>query len=484
MVGACSLVIDADPSHCRNNGGTVACSAGLVCDQCIPSSSALSPSQDACVAPGDLSSCDLNTLGSSDGTTAGDDTTTDVSDGMVTTIELDGTTTTTTTTGPMTTGEPCMSNDDCGFPTEFCGEEGNCVNCAGVPAGSCIDVFPGQPLCDNGTCVQCIGSDTSECADTTPICNEAEQSCEGCDEHSDCGEAACNFFNGECLDDAVLYVGQGPGEQASLAAAFNIAETLDKVTIVVRQDVSAVLDIHNGLRLALLSDGGDEYDWDNGLGAGPQLTVSDGTAIVEGMRIAENSFTTEVGVELTGGSAWFSRTQIVGNGGGAIRAIGGEALVIRNSFIHTGNDDIALYIDGTNSVEVLYTTVAVEYAGARGIACAGMSGNAVTLRNSIVVARNFGDEIDCPGIAAEYNATEMDLGGTNTMIPEIESESGWNTWFLDADTGNFHLGLSGEMIFQVGLAQWQDGDPVVDIDGTENRPEGMMNNDRPGADVP
>ncbi len=427
------------------------------------------------------------------GTTSGS-----MTDGMTTVVTVDSGMTTTGVTGmmttetetgsddlpPMTTGEPCMSNDDCGFPTEFCGEEGNCVNCAGVPAGSCVDVFPGQPLCDNGTCVQCNADNTDACVDTTPVCNDAEQTCEGCDEHSDCGEAACNFFNGECLDDAVIYVGPGPGEQASLAAAFNIAETLDKVTIVAREDVSAVLDIDNGLRLAILSDGGGDYNWDNGLGVGPQLTVSDGTVIVEGLRIAENSSSIQIGVSHTGGFAWFERSQIVANLGGGVRTAGAEALMIRNSFIHTGNDNIGLEVDGTGSVDIVYTTIGVEALGARGIVCAGASGNNVTLRNSIVVARDAGDEIDCAGMTAEYNATEMDLGGTNTMVPEIESVSGWDNWFNDSPTGDFHLGPMGEAIFQLGFAQWQDGDPVTDIDGTGDRPAGMMNNDRPGADVP
>jgi len=99
------------------------------------------------------------------------------------------------------------------------------------------------------------------------------------------------------------------------------------------------------------------------------------------------------------------------------------------------------------------------------------------------MARTANDEIDCAGATTEYNAIEMALGGTNTMIPDVEASGGWDSWFDAAETGNFHIAGAGLDVLAIGQAQWQDGDPVVDIDG-DPRPKGGAAPDRPGADVP
>ena len=81
------------------------------------------------------------------------------------------------------------------------------------------------------------------------------------------------------------------------------------------------------------------------------------------------------------------------------------------------------------------------------------------------------------------SATEMDLGGSNVSVGDMEMASGWAIWFDNAIVGNFHLSGPGQDVFTLGQAQWQDGDPAVDIDG-DPRPKGGGAPDRPGADVP
>ncbi len=53
-------------------------------------------------------------------------------------------------------------------------------------------------------------------------------------------------------------------------------------------------------------------------------------------------------------------------------------------------------------------------------------------------------------------------------------------WFVGAEDGDFHLSVAGAVAIG-DIAEWQDGDPIVDIDGD---PRPMDTLGRPGLDEP
>lgn len=60
---------------------------------------------------------------------------------------------------------------------------------------------------------------------------------------------------------------------------------------------------------------------------------------------------------------------------------------------------------------------------------------------------------------ATYTATETVLPGTGNVGVGDQLDA----WFEDYDAGDLHLTAAGEALFGA-VAQWQAGDPLVDID--------------------
>ena len=97
----------------------------------------------------------------------------------------------------------------------FC-QEGTCVGCGALAADACTTATAGdRPIClPGGACVQCDSSDAlalGQCPAEQPHCNLETNACEGCFEHSECPETACEIAVRTCFpENKKIYVRQGP----------------------------------------------------------------------------------------------------------------------------------------------------------------------------------------------------------------------------------------------------------------------------------
>jgi len=91
------------------------------------------------------------------------------------------------------------------------------------------------------------------------------------------------------------------------------------------------------------------------------------------------------------------------------------------------------------------------------------------VRNSILLSADTVPEVQCAGATLSSSVTEADVGFMSS-------------WFMSYGVGDFHLTAAGEAVF-ADVAQWQQGDPVTDIDGNP-RPTTDSSLDYAGADVP
>ncbi|NJK31000.1 MAG: hypothetical protein HC927_00550 [Deltaproteobacteria bacterium] len=132
-------------------------------------------------------------------------------------------------------------------------------------------------------------------------------------------------------------------------------------------------------------------------------------------------------------------------------------LELVNSFVGGGtNDEPRVRVQHGGYAEIVYSTIVGGFV-APAIICEGASGASV--RNSIVAAYVDTPEIVCPGIELWFNAIELDLPG-NVSLGDMENTS----WWANDSAADFHLTpLAPELIDTA--AHWQEGDPLVDIDG-------------------
>jgi len=385
--------------------------------------------------------------------------------------------------GSSTTGAmPCMGNGDCmdaGAP--FCELiSGECVGCDGVEDGdaACAELDGGAPVCDGGECVECTAGVSDACEGVTPVCDEETSTCVGCREHGECGDAACNFFSGACLP-AGEVVRVGPGQEfGTLTEAVASFEAEGEGTIIVHQPMTnydeAVI-VDGGRTLAFLANADDVPLWILAGGGAPQLTVVDGTVLMDGIQMSGNGSTMDPGLLVDGGRAWVDRGRIVDNNGGGVVAQNAGELVLRNCFVGGSvNNEASLTVNGATAI-VLYSTIAAGFGIATALTCDGAA--TVTVRNSLLVAEADSGEIHCTTGTFEYNATEADLGDTNQGLGDMNV-----AWFEGYGSGDLHLSVMAPITIAT-TAQWQDGDPVTDIDGdARNAVNGTS--DVAGADVP
>jgi hypothetical protein len=96
----------------------------------------------------------------------------------------------------------------------------------------------------------------------------------------------------------------------------------------------------------------------------------------------------------------------------------------------------------------------------------------------LLFAEDDADEVDCASLDASYNAAEQDLGAANGN----ESVALTTASFPDWGERDLHLSVAAFALVD-DIAQWQSGDPLVDIDGEPRVAEdGAM--EHAGADIP
>lgn len=150
----------------------------------------------------------------------------------------------------------------------------------------------------------------------------------------------------------------------------------------------------------------------------------------------------------------------------------GEYLVrSRHQFRRNGADRL----DST-SVDITYSTIIgneATNAARRSISCAG--DEIGEIRNSIIATT--GNSVDgCDRLSFLGNAVDdPDAAANGTEVgPAMPA------WFVDLGMSNFHLSGAGADAL-MGIAMWQEGDPLTDIDD-EAIPTEMPS--APGYDQP
>lgn len=182
---------------CPCTGGG-ACDPGLVCGP-----------QLLCQAGGGESTDAQTTTEDASAGTSTDTTTVDPSSGSST-----GEATECTPSGDGSKlSEQCQAIDP-GRP--FCAADGACIGCDMLDQDACATATAGvRPICmPGGACGQCDSPDAlalGQCGEASPHCNLDTASCEGCFEHSECPQTACDVKARKCFPtNKIIYVRRGP----------------------------------------------------------------------------------------------------------------------------------------------------------------------------------------------------------------------------------------------------------------------------------
>ena len=358
-----------------------------------------------------------------------------------------------------------------------------CVDEACVPCSSddeCLEKNPSAPACgDDGRCVVCTPSNASACVDTTPVCNAVNE-CEGCEFHEQCPDSACRIATGGCFDVAEVYdVGSGQ-TYASIAAA--VADLGDGGEVVLRIHDGASYDgavaiAGAGTAYAFLADDDAMVpQWVNNDGASPTLLVEGGAEVyVQSLRFTANTDADFPGITADGATLYLDRAQVVGNTGGGILLTGGAAGHLRNCFVGGNvNDVAALEVMEGAAADILYTTVVAADQLGDGAALRCSEPGIVTVRNSLLAMLGAAAEVQCGTATLTSSATESGIGGTT----DLGNVTG--AWFVSLSNDFSLNNPPGDVLT---AAQWQAGDPQVDIDG-DARPNVDGAPDVAGGDLP
>lgn len=479
VTGACLLL---DPNHCENSG--IECDPGMVCDPCTPSTSNNGcvmasedldglPNAEGCqtvVSGADTDPSSESTQGSTMNATDPTVSTTEVVD---TTVNPETSETSETTGPPPFCDEPDGTFDGiCEGTAPFC-VGGECVGC--TPDGS-QTTCPDDLVCDeSGACVVCNDQNDAACGGTTPYCDPATHTCVRCSEHAHCGTSACNLFTGACVAGPVVTVGMGLPQPNLVSGVTALA---GGGTILVSDGIyNEAVTIGGGTVVAFLAAPGSAPEWQRTMGAGgaPQLRVTgNATVLIDEIEFRANTSAVDPALRVDGASLWVDRSVIAGNEGVALSAENGATLMLRNSFLG-GAADLPVLNGQAAMIEIQYSTLGAGLGDATAVFC---DGGMVTVSDSIILSRGDGPEVECATFTADHTAANTVLPGSdNAEVGAVVT-----TWFTSYNGGDFHLSATGQMTF-MNRAQWNDGDPSVDIDGTA-RAGSDGTAEHAGADLP
>jgi len=357
--------------------------------------------------------------------------------------------------------------------------------------------------------VECTTEQSLACQGETPACDAVSGTCVRCTAHDQCGAdeaAACNILDGTCFasdPEQVHHVGEVQ-EFTTIGAALAMVQEGDQAVVVLHGASSSFNEavVLAGDRTVAFKNPEGVLWIQANTGEEPTLAVADGAVVyldhmmVTGNLLRPDTFAIElanatllaqhsrIGLDLlNGGSIWadreasliVDRSRIVNSDHSGVRATDGTNAKIVNSFVLGGNivseNETALVgsitvVDAT--LELVYSSVGSPYTVAAlldetspyapALQCAGASG--VSVRNSLLMS--YGLARDCPG------------------APIRDSFIGVPTSFVDYLDGDLWLELDHPY---AGIAVWQEGDPLTDIDG-DPRPTTQGSFDIAGADIP
>lgn len=480
VLGSCTIVgfvlgcTYTVPDHCASKDGDASCAENRFCSRC-------EPTNDGCVTEKPGADCYFpgpTTVGSSTTNTTVSEVTEGPTTGSTSVVGLDS------TTSASTGG--CVDDDQCtDQAAPFCDPSGECIGCDEQPdpSGACIALGEQTPICSRGMCVGCDEAAPDTCVGQTPVC-AGDEGCRACVEHFECPSAACHLDGddvGACFDMAQV---MSVSDAAELSVAVAGLRTDDRMAFLLDPGFYPLtIDIGDSAEIAIIGMGEDapvltgdgaravevfgnaimylsNVRVSNSNASGDGLECSGRSAWVDDSRLEDNRF----GIAMSGGCFVHTRrTLIADNSGGGIDSSGGD-LSLRNSAVSLNGNGFSSEVGGfrlTNTtVEITYTTIAANESmvpGEASISCIG-GGEMGEVRNSIIVGA--GQELgDCVGIMFASNAVDTGIGGSNIDVGSVMA-----TWFTGLGTGDLHLSPEGAMVFG-GIAQWQMGDPVADIDG-------------------
>lgn len=288
----------------------------------------------------------------------------------------------------------------------------------------CTD--PMRPVCaSDGACVQCTMN--AECTTANaPICDSQTRACRGCAKDSDCAGGVCIEAEGACVADAdtafVTMMGTDTGTctRAAPCASISYATTQAGTRRVIHV-LGGSLQSANAVNLSgnRVLDGEDTTL----AGGSPTITISGGTVIVEGFRVAGPTVGTTtvpaINVTNVGTKATLYNMTVTGTLYGPVIA-GGQStsLTLRKSNVGSLTSPNRLQVSCENGTLVadqntFETTVIAPASGTCDTTVTGnrfesstdgsvnQNGGRLIMENNLIIQRDgYNDSISVGGLAA------------------------------------------------------------------------------------
>lgn len=234
----------------------------------------------------------------------------------------------------------CATSADCKDPAAPYCVSSTCVAKCSLST-DCTD--PLHPVCaSDGACVGCTMN--AECSTATaPICDTQSRSCRGCNKDADCAGGVCIEAEGSCVADAdtvfVTMMGTDTGTctRAAPCASISYATTQAGTKRVIHL-LGGSLQSPNAVNLSgnRVLDGEDTTL----AGGSPPVTISGGTVIVEGFRVAGPPSTSTsipaINVTNAGTKATLYNMTVTGASSGGV-IVGGQSTFITLRKSHVGS---------------------------------------------------------------------------------------------------------------------------------------------------
>jgi hypothetical protein len=149
-----------------------------------------------------------------------------------------------------------------------------------------------------------------------------------------------------------------------------------------------------------------------------------------------------------------------------VRANNNRGVSIDNATLRAQNSAISRNADGGPGIYAIDATFEITYSVLAGnnssvgpdtMVC--LTAPSGFVRNSIVAGMATNSVSNCGALTWETNAVDTaGLGASNESVGAYQAG-----WFLAPNDGDFRLTASGQSEFE-NIAQWQDGDPLTDIE--------------------
>lgn len=376
----------------------------------------------------------------------------------------------------------------------------NCMDDADTGCTSNTQCSAPTPVCDvDGakTCVQCTGSDETACTGATPVCG-ANNMCEACTMHAQCGSKAC-LPDGSCgTDSNVAYVDPSGTDNTMCTKAMPCTKvasalatsrpfvkfhgTTDEAVTVTDKTVTFLADPASKLTRTtngniLVIDGTStvaifDLEISGASGTGFGISMPSGAAQQVSLTRAKLSSNVGGGISASGGTLIVTQSTISGNPGGGI-SLSNAAFTLTNNFIVQNGSPTSLIggidfasIPGTGAHQLSFNTVAANTGTSSvngGVNC-GTVGAPTVFSDNIIYGNPVSGGGKQIGGSTNCSSTYSDIGpDTSPGTGNLNSDP----LFVNPAQGNFHIQPNSPCKDAADPAATLD----VDVDG-DTRPQG------------